>query len=548
MFRLLRAWSLFLIVILGILSAVRAQTVRPDSSSNTGSEAVYFEIAKDRIVLWMKANLDVYGKATLEPILQLVEDARDFASEGDYDTAFLLLDTASDIIQDMETEKQAKGNTPSGKPAPEPDLPTVPKSQWIWEPQIITGMDLWRQEFELGFASGLDSTMLDAANNPFWGIRLRGNYERGQKGYFELYSTAKLSRDYYSGELQFRHLSGDLQKGHFLIDNRFEITRYRRALSLQFWENRTLLQGGIPLAGHFVILAGNDFRLRQYWQANNLYPNYVQNQVYGGGQFTSGLASRLSAMYSYAVRKHPFSRADDFVEHRVDASAYQITAVNSSIYIENIWRQRLYLNGDSDSTYQNSYSEEFLRADLRFGLNPWLSFDFQGSFTLRQHRLKSTITPDFIDLRANPRFLLRIWGDWQVGVGYLYILRVHSKKIIQKAPVLSATPADAYISYEDYYSHGLSVSLELFRLGAFMLSLTNQLEYRTYPGSPTKSVPGFGLFTDRKINSLLMFLSWQIFSGLELNIIANLDNDISRVENHSDTRSQIISFDLGYSF
>ena len=545
---MLRLWlHTTLILFIGVAS-LKGQTAPEDSAAYPGKEAFYFEIAKERIILWLKANVDNYGKETLEPLLQLVKDALEFAGEGDYDTAFLLIDTASDIIQDMEQESgDAMPQNSSSETEPGP-TPPVPQQRWTWKPQLISGMDLWRQEFELGFSSGEDSVMLDTANNPFWGIRLRGNYERGEQGYFETYGVIKISRDYYSGELQLRNLSGDLQRGHLLFDNRFEMTRYRRSLSLQFWENRTLLQGGIPLARNFILLTGNDFRLRRYWQTSDLYPNYIQNQIYGGLQYTSGLASRLSAMYAYAVRKHPGFAADDFIEHRVDASAYQITAVNSSIYIENIWRQRIYLNGDSDSTYQNSYTEEFLRADLRFGLSPWLSFDFQGNFTLRQHRLKSTITPDFIDVRANPRFLFRIWRDWQIGLGYLYILRVHSKNIIQKTPVLSVTPADTYIGYEDYYSHGISVSLELFRLGAFMFSLTNQLEYRTYPGSPIQKVPGFGLFTDRKINSLLMFLSWQIFSGLELNIIANLDNDVSRVDNHSDTRSRIISFDLGYAF
>ncbi|RMD93921.1 MAG: hypothetical protein D6814_15055, partial [Calditrichaeota bacterium] len=285
-----------------------------------------------------------------------------------------------------------------------------------------------------------------------------------------------------------------------------------------------------------------------YKQDNTFYPNYSQNQIYGGLQYMSGLSTRLSASYSFLSRTHPNFQLDDFREHRVEASVYQVTAINSSIYLENIWRQRIYPYGNSDSTYQNSYQEEYFRADLRFGLTRKLSFDLGGDFTLRQHQLTSTITPDFVHVQANPRLLFRLWQDWQIGLGYLYVLRVYSKDIIQTGPVKAVTDADTYLGYEDYYSHGFSLSLELFRLGAFMLSLTNQFELRTYPNSPTQNVPGFGFYSNRKINSILAFLTWQMFPNLELGILVNFDDDRARVDNHSDSQNSLLSIDLGYSF
>ena len=542
-----------LLLVLGILLpmslavSLSAQTVGvSDSLLSDAEDGLYYEIAKTRLIRWIREKKELLSKEELEQLVDLLREAQGFAREGDYETALLMVETAMEIVG-IASDADLPPLPPPAEAVPEELHRDVP-SGWSLVPQVVTGIDVRHQEFQMGSVAGSDSILIERTGSPYVGLRLKADTDFSYLGRFNAYVSAQAGRDFNSGEMQFKWQRGTLQASHWFLENRLESTRYKRDLNVRYWENRTTLQAGVKVIDRFVIYAGDDFWLRRYRQDANFYPSYTQNQLYSGFQYTSGLSTRLAARYNFATRRYRNFTADDFNEHRIEASVYQVTAVNSSIYLENIWRSRRYIHGDSDSTYQNSYQEEFFRADLRFGLNPWLSFDVNGDFTLRQHRLISAITPDFMHIRVNPRFLFRVFGDWQIGLGYVYALRIYSKDIIRTQPVLSATPVDIQLGYEDYFSHGISVSLELFRLGAFMLSLTDQYQFLTYPNSLTKRVDGFEFYTDRKINSILMFLTWQVQSGLELNFIVNLDDDRSRINNNTDSRSNIISLEMSYSF
>ena len=530
-----------------VAAPVFAQIDLADSSDLSQDDGLYYDVEKTRLIRWLRVHKSEMATDLFSQVIELIKEAEAFANEGDYETGLLLLDSASAIA------KSSTSKAPSFAESSETQLLPVrnkPAGRWSWKPGVVTGVDFWRQEFELGF-SGDASSFYESSWNPFFGLRMRGSYEGPSLRSFETYVLGKVSRDYYSGEATVRGLFGSLQRSHFLFDNRFEVTDYRKALSLRYLENRTNLQAGVELARNFVFLSGNELRIRNYANQSVLYPNYFQNLTYGGFQYTSGLSTRLTGQYGYGIRKHSRYPEDDFREHRIEASVYQSTAVNSSISFQSIWRDRKYVHGNVDTSYQNSFQEEYFRADFRFGLSRNVSFDLQGDFTLRQHATASLYTPDFVDVRANPRFLLRLIGDLQLGLGYLFTLRVYKQDIIRTTtPVLTADAAASqqYLGYEDYFSHGASVSLELFRLGSFMLSLTDQFELRTYPNSPTNAIDGFGLYTDRAINSILMFLSWQIVPQMDLSLMVNFDDDRGRKVQNSDARNSLFSLDLGYSF
>jgi hypothetical protein len=47
---------------------------------------------------------------------------------------------------------------------------------------------------------------------------------------------------------------------------------------------------------------------------------------------------------------------------------------------------------------------------------------------------------------------------------------------------------------------------------------------------------------------LLLFFSWNFLPRWQAGVLANFDNDHSRIENQSDSRNTLFSIDLGYSF
>ncbi len=92
------------------------------------------------------------------------------------------------------------------------------------------------------------------------------------------------------------------------------------------------------------------------------------------------------------------------------------------------------------------------------------------------------------------------------------------------------------------------LGVDLIRTNGVWLSVNENFEMRTYPNAIAQNLPGFGLYSDRNINSLLLFFSWNFLPRWQATVLANFDNDHSRIENQSDSRNTLFSIDLGYSF
>jgi hypothetical protein len=368
---------------------------------------------------------------------------------------------------------------------------------------------------------------------------------------FDAFVSLKSSRDYYSGELEFSGRQSLGKNASWRFQNRLEGTSYRRDFDLQYWQNTSSALVVTDLHKNWRLDVSDEFRVRRYRNASEIYPNYIQNQASLGTAFSSGYTTRLDSRYSYIVRVHDVCPADDYVEHRVDAAIFQGTASNSSVLLENIWRHRIYpgnVPGNAcRKTYQNTHQEEYARADLRLGFSESAALRIEGDFTLRQYEAPSDTTPDFLSATVNPQLQFRLFADLQMSVGYLYLLRLYDQNIIRvNQPAVVDEPA--YLFYEDYYSHGFTLGLDLIRAGGLLFSVSENFEMRTYPNSTAQTLAGFGLYSDRNINSLLLFFSWNFHPRWQAGVLANFDNDHSRVDNQSDSRNTLFSIDLSHSF
>ncbi len=554
-----RGWEKIRVLLLSAVLAgslagqLGAQQSLPDSSVQIVDDEAYYQIGKTRMIRWLRAHKDSSRTELFRQVFELVREAREFAGSGDFTTALLLLDTASSIVESSGDETQTQPVKEEAAP-PEHDAGvsrTAAQDEdtaWTFEPQFITGIDLWQQRFELAYATD-NNVYFESSDNPFAGARMRARRTSPVSGDFDLYAQWKNSRDYSSAEFELRHSKGRSTGNYWLFENRFENTRYKNSFNLRYRENMTTVQARFAPAPGFQIRLDDYFQLRNYGQETALYPNFWNNQAAAGFEFTSGLATRLTARYAFVTRKHQRYAENDYNAHRIEASIYQLTGQNSSIYLENIWRRRNYAIGSSDSSYQNSFQEEYLRGDFRFGLTSRLSLDTQAELTIRQHDRPNVITPDFVHIATNPRFLITVYDDWQIGLGYLFVWRVFKKDLVQtNLSATDPTTDDVYLGYEDYFSHGVSVSLELFRLGAFMLNLTDNYQVRTYPNTNADAFAGQLFNTNRRINSIMLLFSWQITSNLEFNVLANHDNEISIDVANGDSRNSLFSMDLGYTF
>jgi len=519
------------------------QTASGDSAAIALDSESYYTAMRLRLIRWVRKNSGAVALDQLRQSVELLEQADKFSAMKDFETAVIILETAFDVAKMPLTEAESDSKQIESTLA----VPAS-NSRWQWTREVVAGVDYWQQQFEFGFSD--DSLYSENNGNPFTGLRLKVSRGEELKNFFSAYSLLKASRDYTSGELELRGRRTFSAQFAGSLTNRVEGTSYRRGSDLKYWQNASTLGLAFYPKKQVRVELEDEFRYRGYRNESSIYPNYFNNQIGMRGSY-AGLSTRIDVAYDYAARFHPSFSENDYREHRVDASIYQATAANSSIYLQNIWRYRDYARGFSDSTYQNTYQEEYLRGDFRIGLGPKVAIRVEGDYTLRQYEVPSFNTPDYSNTFLNPQLVFKIFGDLEIGAGYMFLLRVHAKDIVQPnaIPVTDTRRTEAgFVGYEDYTSNGFTIAVELFKTNGLMLSLNNTYEIRRYPNSTTNSLQGLGLYTDRNINTLLLFLTMNLSARLLLSALANLDDDRSRIENQSYSKSTLFSVDLSYSF
>ncbi len=536
--------------------AARAQTILSPSSpadSNAAraadsalaawSAAADYEIARLRLQRWLLGPQD---QAAAKQVAELLQDAESFAAQGDWVTAKLLLEVAGDLIAPEEQVLVKETRSQSAKETRSHDVKETrgqgDKLAWRWQPEALVGVDFWRQEFEIGYAQD-ESLFVQNAGNPYSGIRLSVSRDLGSQSRVLAAALLKASRDYNSGEVELRGQQTLSTTLLARLENRFETTRYLRDFDLRYWQNNASVSLSAVLNPRLKLELDNELRLRRYAREDNLSRNYSQNETGLAVDFAAGRATRLRARYGYLARRHVSFDEYNYFEHRLEGSLFATAAGGSSLYLQNLWRRRVYPRGLSDSTFENTHGEEYLRADLRLASGSATALRLEGEFTWRQYpfELDNQFTPNFLDLRLNPQFQFKVLANWQASVGYLYLLRRHERET-------AATDAKSFLVFEDYNSHGLSLGLDLLSTSGILLSLSNAFEIRTYPNVTSGNLIISNSYSDRNIHSLLFFLSWTLTRRWQLGAFANFDNEISRVRQANDSRNTLFSVDLTYSF
>ncbi len=524
-----------------------------DSALLQWSSTSEYEILQVRVQRGL-AKIPSKTSAVFANVTELLHEAESLAQAQDYVTAQLLLETALELLAAVSSSASVSSAFPEEafpKSKAQTWLHKTP-AHWQIQPEILTGVDLSRLEYVLGSAE-LNEIFADfatrsvrSAGNPFAGFRFQLVRSPVSSADLRLLAAFKTSRDYDSGALEFsaRHLLG--REAYLYFENDFEATAYRLETDLRYWQNAGTLRAAMNLGKNFSIEVEDKLRLRRYREENLFSPNFLQNETGLGATYSTGLATRLQARYDYGTRVHARFPVNDYTEHRFDASVSQNTSPNSSMFVQNIWRTRAYPFGIPDSTFQNSYREEFLRADLRFGLSAKYALRVEGDLTLRQYASASGLTPDFFNAKINPKLEYKLGSDWQAGAGYIFLLQVHGTREQQNST--GSTTALTSGFYEDYYAHGFTLGLDWFSPAGVLLSLNHTYEVRTYPHDPLKDVLLPSLYSDYNNHSFLLFLSWKLNAHWQMSAVANYDNQTSRTETGDDLRNTLFSLEVGYGF
>ena len=258
------------------------------------------------------------------------------------------------------------------------------------------------------------------------------------------------------------------------------------------------------------------------------------------------IGSYLGAGYRNIQRLHANYAVNDYRENRFELSWFQAVGRNMSFSFENELRYRNYTNVPVDTTFQD-YWEDYFRGDLRIPFNSFFGTEIQGSITKRDYDFFSVKSlPDYVQWEIEPELYFKLGADWRIGAGFYYSEQIH-QKFVNRVPVASV---DAVVSipFEDYFSYGPTLTIEFFQIDGIMLNLRESFLLQRYPNFQTRNVQSFNLYSDRNINSILLFFSWNISNRWRCSVLANMDDDRSRKEESGDSQNTLVGLEVNYLF
>lgn len=510
------------------------------------SDESYYWIELLRLERWLRDQTqEVRDSRLLQEIVRLKKEAEQYAAAGDFTMAVLLLETIWDLVKPESITILAGSSETDYLEASDNEIYSEPPAKFAWTRELITGVDLWRQEFEFTFTDN-DSTFLEGNGNPYTGIRLNFDYGSTYQNSIHGYTFFKYSRDYISGEGSFRLTKSLSNKSNWILENRSEGTAYIRDDTLKYFQNTGSLALNIRKLGPFSFELEDEFTLRRYAHEDSLYPNYYNNTFRTFTRLNVGLDSYFGVGYHNIQRLHPQFEENNYGENQVDFTLFQALGSGSSLLLENQLKFRDYTNAPVDPFFQFDYWEEYIRGEMRFAFKTIFGTEFRGSFTKRNYRLENTTVPDYLLWEIEPELFFNLNSKWKISFGFYYSQQIYEQEFSNLTT--DALTAAQSISFEDYNTYGPTFAIEFFEIDGIIFSLRDSFLLERHPNGATRNIDRFNLYSDRNVNSILLFLTWNITSQWQLGVLANMDDDRSLKDENGDTQNTIVSFELNYSF
>lgn len=526
--RLTKTLKIFFLI-LGMYSSVSSLFAQQQDSNATAGdvseESTLYEIKLSR--LQRLISNDIKNSISLQyaaDVLSLIEDAKGFADQGDYSIADEFLESALELVRD-KPEK----NT-------EEKVDATAKTEWSY--QGLFGSELWQQKFGI-VLSDQDSVIYESQGNPFVGFRVLMDYQNDVKTQTQMQLEARLSSEYNSGKLTFQNnhqLNSHIRTS---VENLFDITKYKRDAELSYFDDN--LNAGVffTLAKSLGFELRNEMQFLRYSNESEYFHSFLQNYARGKVSFLLANLGRIEFQYGARIRTHDQAESRDYSERIIGGDFWSISGGRKSLYVNIQQNVRTYRYGFVDSLFSNNFNNIYGELAFRYSLDRHLAFRFKTKGEKRTYQAFSYATPNYLDLVAEPSFDFNFGLPWTVRLGYQFRNRKHT---------FSSHVTDENPEIEDYYSHGPVISVDVFSTGGFIASLSNSFELRRYPNAPYSDGSGLSLYSNRNINSLFFFMTWNLSSHWDLNAMANFDYDQDKNIEGADSRTNLLNFELSYKF
>lgn len=495
------------------------------TASDVNEESTLYDIKFSR--LQRLISNDIKNNVPLQyaaDVLSLIEDAKGFAGQGDYSIADEFLESALELVQE-KSEKDSDNQTDA-------------KSKMEWTYQGLFGSELWQQKFGI-VLSEQDSVIYESQGNPFVGFRVLMDYQNGVRTQTQLQMEGKLSSEYNSGKLTLQNnhqLSSHIRTS---VDNFIDITKYKRDAELSYLDDNLNAGVFITLAKSLGFELRNEMQFLRYSNESEYFHSFLQNYARGKVSFLLANLGRIEFQYGARIRAHDQAESRDYSERIIGGNYWSIGGGKKSLYANIQQNVRTYRYGFVDSLFSNNFNNIYGELAVHYSLDRHLAFRFKTEGERRIYQEFSHATPNYLDVVVEPSFDFNFGLPWTIRLGYQFRNRKHTfpNNVENESPEI-----------EDYYSHGPLISVDVFSTSGFIASLSNSFELRRYPNAPYSDGSGLSLYSNRNINSLFFFMTWNFSPHWELNAMANFDYDKDKNIEGADSRTNLLNFELSYKF
>ncbi|MFQ5601629.1 MAG: hypothetical protein ACE5HS_00005, partial [bacterium] len=547
-----------LVLFVAINSRVYGQQKHLDGSLNlTDSlsedewgDETYYAIEMLRLKRWIRGNTDkLKDPVLLKEIVRLKKEAENFAAKNDFNMAVIWLET---IWALLKPDDDLQIGETSGQPEAFTTAVESSGKKFKWSRELSTGVDLWQLKFQIARDQD-DTTTLDGlgnqgSGNPYTGIRLTFDYYSNSQSAIQGYTFFKYSRDYLLGEANLRITNPLGDNTQWRFENQFEGNSFYRDGDIKFIQNISTLTFQFKRIGPINIDIEDEFLFRRYDKENQTYPNYFDNTIRGYTRLDIGLGSYFGVDFRNIQRTYPKFQVNDYRENRIDFEWFQSFSEDARFSFEDELRFRDYTKAhlDTTTTFQDFF-ENYFRGEIRLPFSDFLGMDIDGSITKRDYKFINTRSlPDYLLWEIEPKLYFKLGSDWEIRPGFYYSRLKNQPFDNRLAP--NALAASTSIAFEDYYKFGPTLAVEFFQIDGIMFNLQESFLLQRYPNANVRDIESFNLYTDRNINSILLFLTWNISNRWRLTVLANMDDDRSRKDESANSQNTIVGLEVNYIF
>ena len=523
----MRLWGIILVICAGLPVAAQSTAL---------TDSVLLKTICQTNLLQIESRLIANPEAD-SLLIQLYQDAKQFAENGNWGDANAILETIFEILDiSVEAPQLNRAHREDDSFFLSSKNPTKLANPHIARFEIESGVDYSQQEFELSFIEN-DSVLVEQLQSPYLGLSYYQTLSWRQGDVF-LNPRFRADNNYLNFQL---YGSFERRRAENLIRLELDNGFFHPNLTgeTNFFDHRIQLLVGRPGAANRRWYLTSRFRYKWYLdESENLNGSKNITSISGSLFWEPSLTPNSRLRFSYTPTFYSEASRYGYDQHQFVAGYRFLQGYAQYLYFNITATANNFHNDTGSEVYKNQYFAIAPEVEGEIDVGGKISLNTEIGGEVRRHEQSDAVMPDFNNfyLSVLPKYN---WDEFKsLGFGGFVERQSHLSDLAEEAE---------FIKEADYFSKGVIASLELMGANGLMINLRYTLSLRDYPNAGEKSI--FETFyTNRRVNSLFLMGWVPLGKQLILQCFANYDNDQDRSELRNDSRNTLLNIGIQYRF